>query len=212
MAGYDAIVLAGGRASRMSGQAKPQLTVGEATMVDRVLSAVRGAANRVVVGPPQSVPDGVVLVQEQPAGGGPVAGMAAGLRQVEAALVVVLAADLPFLSAEVIASLLAGLDGDPAADLALLVDEHGRDQYLVGAWRTGRLRAALAELEPLPGRSMRDLVCAVRMLRVSMPAGSAELPPWTDVDTPADLERARSQAGSHLAHSPENVRSDPAQT
>ncbi len=181
-------------------------------MVDRVLSAVRGAVNQIVVGPPQSVPDGVVLVQEQPTGAGPVAGAAAGLARVEARMVVILAADLPFLTTHVIATLLSTLDDDPAADVALLVDENGRDQYLVGAWRTGRLRAALAELEPLPGRAMRDLVCAVRMVRVSMPAGSAELPPWTDVDTPADLERARSQASSHPALSPENVRSDPAQT
>ena len=115
----------------MSGQAKPQLTVGEATLLDRVLSAVRGAVKRIVVGPPQSVPDGVVLVQEQPAGGGPVAGVAAGLDRVEAQVVVVLAADLPFLTAEVIAVLLSTLDGDPTAGAALLVDELGRDQYLL---------------------------------------------------------------------------------
>ena len=177
----------------MSGQPKAQLTVGDATMLEHVLLAVRDARARIVVGPPQSVPNGVRIVQEQPAGSGPVAGLAAGLAHVSAPVVTAVAADLPFLTAEVIGSLLAGLDGDPDADLALLVDEHGRDQYLLGVWRADRLRAALAELDPLSGRAMRDLVRPVRVLRVSVPAGSAELPPWTDVDTPTDLDRARAR-------------------
>ncbi len=165
-------------------------------MLDRVLSAVRGAGNRIVVGPVQPVPDGVMVVQEDPAGAGPVSGLAAGLACTSAPVVAVLAADLPFLTAEVIASLLAGLDLDPAADLALLVDENGRDQYLLGAWRVAGLRAAVAELEPLPGRALRDLVRAVRVRRVPAPAGGAGLPPWTDVDTPTDLERARGQVAT----------------
>jgi len=189
MAGYDAIVLAGGRGSRMSGQAKPQLPVGDATMLERVLLAVRGADTRVVVGPPQSVPDGVLRVQEHPVGSGPVAGLAAGLDLISAATVVVVAADLPFLTSELIESLVAQLVEN--ADAAVLVDENGRDQFLLGAWRVSRLRTALADLAPLPGRAMRALVASVRVARVEVPAPQSAPVPWTDVDTPADLDRAR---------------------
>ena len=209
--GFDAIILAGGRGSRMSGQTKPQLSVGNATMLEHVLLAVRDARTQVVVGPSQPVPDGVLLAQEEPPGSGPVAGLAAGLVHVTAPVFAVVAADLPFLTAGVVAVLLAGLEHDAGADVALLVDEQGRDQYLLGAWRATRLRAALAGLEPLSGHAMRDLVRAVEVVRVSVPAGGAELPAWTDVDTPTDLDRARSHARSHTALSPENVRSDPPQ-
>jgi len=187
--GYDAIVLAGGRSSRMSGQPKPQLRVGYATMLERVLVAVGGAGTRVIAGPLQPVPDGVRLVQEDPVGSGPVAGLAAGVTQISADVVVVVAADLPFLTSSLIETLVAGLDAE--ADVALLVDENGRDQYLLGAWRTGRLRTALAELEPLPGRAMRDLLATVRVARVEVRAPNGAPVPWTDVDTPADLDRAR---------------------
>jgi len=186
---YDAIVLAGGRSSRMSGQPKPQLRVGDATMLEHVLAAVRRAGTRVVVGPPQPVPDGVLIVQEQPPGAGPVAGLAAGLVHVAAHTVIVVAADLPFLTPELIGQLLAGLAED--IDVALLVDENGRDQYLLGAWRTGPLRTALAELEPLAGRAMRELLGTVRVARVEVPAPNDAPVPWTDIDTPADLDRAR---------------------
>ncbi|MBA3278938.1 MAG: molybdenum cofactor guanylyltransferase [Geodermatophilaceae bacterium] len=205
---YDAIVLAGGRSSRMSGQAKPQLTVGEATMLEHVLLAVRGARTRVVVGPPQQVPDGVLVVQEDPAGSGPVAGLAAGLTQISADVVVVVAADLPFLTPELIETLVAELGADH--DAALLVDENGRDQYLLSAWRTGRLRTALAELGALAGRAMRELVRTGRMSRVEVPAPYGARVPWTDVDTPADLDRARANIRTQpqTGPSPEKVRSD----
>src|SRR3954468_9055653 len=55
---YAAVVLAGGRAARMGGQAKPQLDVGGRPMLATVLAAVADARPRVVVGPPQGVPPG----------------------------------------------------------------------------------------------------------------------------------------------------------
>jgi len=186
---YDAIVLAGGRGSRMSGQPKPQLRVGDKTMLERVLAAVGGAGARVVVGPPQPVPDGVLLVQEDPVGSGPVAGLAAGLARTSSEVVTVLAADLPFLTTQLIEALITGLG--PDVDVALLVDENGRDQYLLGAWRRNRLRTALTELGPLSGRGMHELIAPLRVGRVRVPASNGVPAPWTDIDTPAELDRAR---------------------
>jgi molybdopterin-guanine dinucleotide biosynthesis protein A len=192
--GYDAIVLAGGRSSRLAGQLKPQLSVGDATMLERVLSAVRLAGNRIVVGPVQPVPRGVGIVCEEPPGSGPVAALAAGLPHIVAPVVVLVAADLPFLTSGLIAPLLAALADEAGADAAVLVDESGRDQYLLGAWRVGPLRAALAGLEPLPGRAMREVLGALQVTRVEVPAPTDAPAPWTDVDTPDDLDCARRQS------------------
>jgi molybdopterin-guanine dinucleotide biosynthesis protein A len=187
---YTAVVLAGGRAARLGGQAKPQLEVGGRTMLATVLAAVEGADRRVVVGPPQTAPPDVVLVREQPPGGGPVAALRAGLEVVPTDVVVLLAGDLPFLTAALIDRLRERLTGDGV----LVVDDTGRDQLLLGAWRTGALRAAMPEAGgPTSLRKVMSPL-AVRRLRPDVPPGQP--PPWTDCDTPAELARARAAAAA----------------
>jgi molybdopterin-guanine dinucleotide biosynthesis protein A len=184
---FAAIVLAGGRAARLGGQRKPQLEVGGRAMLATVLAAVADAEPRVVVGPAQPVPDGVVVVREQPPGGGPVPALRAGLAAVPGEVVAVLAADLPFLTAEVIGGLRQRLTGDGV----LVVDPAGRDQLLLGVWRTAALRAVV-EATSRP-TSMRALLAPLAVQRWR-PAPPTDGPaPWTDCDTPADLARARSR-------------------
>jgi molybdopterin-guanine dinucleotide biosynthesis protein A len=186
---YAAVVLAGGRAARLGGRAKPQLEVGGRTMLEAVLAAVADAAPRVVVGPPQPVPAGVRVVREQPPGGGPVAAMRAGLAAVDTDVVAVLAGDLPFVTPGLLADLRARL----TADGVLVVDDAGRDQYLLGVWRTAALRAALRGADgPVP---VRRVVARVSVTRYSPARQPGTPPPWTDCDTPADLARARAAAG-----------------
>jgi molybdopterin-guanine dinucleotide biosynthesis protein A len=185
---YAAVVLAGGRAARMGGQAKPQLVVGGRPMLASVLAAVADAEPRIVVGPPQPVPPGVVVVREEPPRGGPVAALRAGLAAVPAEVVAVLAGDLPFLTPALITDLRERLTGDGV----LVVDDTGADQLLLGVWRTAALRAAVADVRG--PTSVRKVLAplAVRRLRPVVPAGTP--PPWTDCDTPAELARARAAA------------------
>ena len=186
-------------------------------MLDRVLAAVAGARQRIVVGPPRpDLPRDVRSVREHPPGAGPVAAAAAGLAWVDADLVALLAADLPFLTSEAVLALVAALDvpaerasGDPAAqrraagdratgeraagdgaphDGAVYVDDSGRRQFLCGVWRTGSLRAALDSLGAPEGRSMRALLGGLRVAEVRAPVG--DRPPWFDCDTGDDLYRA----------------------
>jgi molybdopterin-guanine dinucleotide biosynthesis protein A len=185
---YAAVVLAGGRAARLGGRAKPQLEVGGRTMLAAVLDAVSDACPRVVVGPPQPVPDGVVVVREQPPGGGPVAAMRAGVAAVDAEVVAVLAGDLPFLTPGLVEDLRDRLTGDGV----LVVDDAGRDQYLLGVWRTAPLRTVLAGTRgPVP---VRRVVAALSVTRHRPEPQPGTPPPWTDCDTPADLARARAAA------------------
>lgn len=184
---HAAVILAGGRARRLGGQAKPELVLGGTRLLDRVLAAVPDAAPRIVVGPPVPVPVGVLLIREDPVGGGPVAGLAAGLELVgEVGHVVVLAADLPFVTADVVRGLLSAV-----REGAMLVDDGGRDQLLLGAWRTGVLRAAVVALPEVQGASLRSLVERLDVARVTVDVAPGVAPPWWDCDSEDDLRTAK---------------------
>jgi molybdopterin-guanine dinucleotide biosynthesis protein A len=188
---FDAVVLAGGAASRLGGVDKAAAEVGGRRLLDRVLAAVAGAGRIVVVGPERGwEPPGVVVVREDPPGGGPVAALAAGLASVTAPVVAVLAADLPFLTPDSVDTLRLALAA--GGDGALLVDDFGVDQLLAGVWRTAALRARCEHATPRDG-SVRALVSGLAVRRVGLAdAGAANgPPPWWDCDTEADLRRAR---------------------
>ncbi|HUR14346.1 MAG TPA: NTP transferase domain-containing protein [Mycobacteriales bacterium] len=180
---YDGLVLAGGRARRMAGIDKPALVVGGRRLLDVALEALEEAANRFVVAGTADLPPGVVLVSEDPPGGGPVAAIAAGLARVTAPICVVLAADLPFVARAHVEQLVAAVAGSAA----LAVDADGRDQPLLAAYDSAALRRALP---PAPqGASMRELLAVLGdPRRVTL---SGDPAPWLDCDTGEDLDRAR---------------------
>jgi molybdenum cofactor guanylyltransferase len=88
-----------------------------------------------------------------------------------------------------IGELRARLTGDGV----LVVDDTGRDQLLLGVWRTAALRAAVADTTGPTSLRKVFAPLAVRRLRPLVAPGTA--PPWTDCDTPAELARARQVAG-----------------
>jgi molybdopterin-guanine dinucleotide biosynthesis protein A len=84
---WAAVILAGGSGRRLGGPGKPTLPVAGRPMLARVLAAVSGAAPLIVVGPAQlarQLPDGVLRIQEDTPGSGPVSGLAAGLQTMAA--------------------------------------------------------------------------------------------------------------------------------
>ncbi|WP_246600144.1 molybdenum cofactor guanylyltransferase [Skermania piniformis] len=182
-----AIVLAGGSGRRLGGVDKPGLVVGGRSLLDVALAAVEHCTDVVVVGPRRAgLPPAVRQASEEPAGTGPVAALAAGLAALpgRARQVLVLAADLPFITSAATAELCTRLD-DADTDAAFAVDSGGRLQYLLAAWRGPALAARLTELTPRTNRRMRDLVPA-HHVRVAL-AGVQ------DCDTPEDLRAARRQ-------------------
>jgi molybdenum cofactor guanylyltransferase len=182
-------VLAGGRSRRLGGRDKVLLEVGGVPLLDRVVRAVEGAGRIVVVGPRRPTAAPVVWAREEPPGGGPAAGLAAGLRHVDAPAVVVLAGDLPFVDGRAVEALrtaAAGRDG------ALLVDGDGQEQVLAGCWSTAALRRAVRGQGALAGSSVRAVLAGLHRahVRVSTPGP----PPWLDCDTTDDLREARERA------------------
>lgn len=188
-AGYDAIVLAGGTARRLGGIDKPALEIGGRTLLDRALDAVADAARIVAVGPPRLTARDVTWCREEPVGGGPVAAIGAGLAQTSAPVVLVLAADLPWI-APAVPLLRAAL---PANGVALLVDPSGRVNHLAAAWRRDSLVAALAAVGDPHGAAVRSLVASGPQVLVPDIGG------WgRDCDTWDDLAEARAQDGDRL--------------
>lgn len=187
---FDAVILAGGRGSRMGGPAKPLRKLAGWPMLDHVLLACSAASRQIVVGPSRLGIGAPLFCREQPAGSGPVAAISAGLGHVQQPVVLVLAADLPFIAGALgpLRALLAG----GSADVAALVEPTGRVNYLAAAWRTAALYAALDRLGEPSGRPVRALYDSVEI---------AYLPDFdafgADCDTPVDLRLAESRIKRH---------------
>jgi molybdenum cofactor guanylyltransferase len=181
---FDAVVLAGGDARRLGGEEKAAVEVGGLSLLERALGAVRGAEQVIGVGPRRWTSAPVRWTSEIPAGGGPLRATVAGLELVTSEIVIVLAVDYPFVGPEVVALLVRAAGG---RDGAALEDAGGVMHYVVGAYRTNALRAAIAA-QRKDDSSMRSLfatldVAAVRNERAAL-----------DIDTPEDLARARAYA------------------
>lgn len=191
----DAVVLAGGRAARLGGIDKPSLEVGGCTLLAAVVAAAReaGAAQVTVVGPEYAgLP--ARFVREDPPGAGPFAALRRGLDELaggeRGGRVAVLAADLPFLRAAHLRELLAAADGRNGAVLA---DDQGYPQWLIGCWDRRTLSAAAAQYT---GSSLRGLMRPLDPALVVIEPEPGEPPPWLDCDTGADLRQAREWPGT----------------
>lgn len=181
--GYDALVLAGGAGRRLGGPSKPDHAVGGRSMLARVVAAVATADRVVVVGPTRPRLPAVTWCREDPAGGGPVAAIAAGLPLLDAPVTLLLAADLPFVGPGVPLLLAALTDtGGPVA----LMDASGRINYLAAAWPTARLRHVVDSIDQPAGAPVRAL---------GVPVGVPDPAGWgDDCDTPEQLAAARERA------------------
>lgn len=213
---HDAIVLAGGRASRLGGD-KPNVHVAGRRLLDHVLEATRSARRVVVVGPDDLVPGAgpgtrVTLAREDPPFGGPVAGLAAGLAGLAdlrdarspgenstspAAPVLLLACDVP-LAPGLVPGLLAAWDtargrgvddGEPATAPVdgVCVESGGRAQWLVGVYDARALRRALDAVAADRPLDGASMRALVGHLQLVVVPDPHDLS--ADVDTWHDVER-----------------------
>lgn len=182
---YDAIVLAGGEARRLGGVDKPSVVVGGRPLIERVADAVADARRLIVVGPGRSELPRALYVREDPPGRGPVPALEAGLEQVIAEQVVLLAADLPFVRGEHVAELRGAIRPGGGA---VVLDDTGSEQWLISAWHTDGLRAAL---RAYTGTSLHGLLGSLDVAFVHPRRRAGAPPPWHDCDISADIVAAR---------------------
>lgn len=191
-----AVVLTGGRSSRMGGRHKPGIPVGGRTVIDRTLTtlwSVVPSAKVLIAGSDEGLSERfrqhVTVVREDPPFSGPVAGVAAAVEALSTSegVTLLLGGDLPFLSAATMRRLLqAALDG---ASVVSCRDETGHLQYLCSGWRTAILREQVAAIADPTGVPLRALFSGLEPELIH--CDPEEL---RDIDTPEDLARAVSTA------------------
>jgi molybdopterin-guanine dinucleotide biosynthesis protein A len=178
---WDAIVLAGGRATRLGGVDKADLVVDGRTLLDRALDAMSGAARVVVVGEVDA--HGAVVVQEEPRFAGPAAAIGAGLAEVGSPWVFLAACDQPHL-AEAVDPLLEARAGDGV----VAVDPTGRRQHLLTVVSTEALRSAVAAQPTLTDLAVHRLLEPLDLVEIALPARATH-----DIDSWHDREVAEEQ-------------------
>lgn len=179
------IVVLGGGGSRRLGHDKLAARLGAATVLDVLLSSLAAShpgAPLMVVGAERPTGTPVTWRREHPPGGGPVAGVAVAVADLDpGAVVAVVAGDQPF-AAPALAVLLTALGDRP--DGAIGVDPSGHDQPLLAVYRVGALQRGIGVESA--GRSVRSVLSTLTVVRVPLQAK------WClDVDTAADLATVR---------------------
>ena len=216
---FDAVILAGGRSSRLGGVPKQSLVFQGQTLLERAVAAAAGARQTVVVGDMASLPGraspvqplptwpaNLLICREEPRFAGPAAAIAAGLEVLaahdartdnrgSAPYTLVLACDMPLASLAV-ATLLDSLDPSTKgkAGGVMACAEDGRTQPLAGLYHTDELIKAFKDLaarNKLVNASVKALLANLDVQLVTVPAGST-----SDVDTWDDAAALGITAGN----------------
>ena len=155
-------ILAGGQARRFDGRDKSALVVDNRTIMDRLLAEAAVISDDVMVVAGTTAPAGVRHVADRWAGCGPLGGLEAALREAREPEVVVLACDMPFVSAALLQWLLEAR-GD--CDAAVPATERG--YHPLCAVYAGRCHAKIVEHLTRGDLKMMRLLQALRVRTVA---------------------------------------------
>jgi molybdopterin-guanine dinucleotide biosynthesis protein A len=196
---FTAAILAGGRARRLGGRDKAALAVGASSILDRQLMALRALTPHLLIvggNPSHGQTAAIRVVPDRIPGAGALGGLYTALAEAPTEQVLVIACDMPFVTAPFLARLAAlGAAGGPVADAVVPRDARGLHPLCASYARriAGRLRAHLDA-----GRLR--VIDALSELEVRH-MGPDELEPFDrdgrlllNVNTPDDYARARALA------------------
>jgi molybdopterin-guanine dinucleotide biosynthesis protein A len=188
----DVAILAGGRARRLGGVDKGALHVGRGSIFERQLAALAGLTSEIVVigGEPARFDRyRVRVVSDRLPGSGALGGIYTALDETTASHVLVIACDLPFVSAPVL-SRLASL-ADEATDAVVPRTADGL-QPLCAVYAR-RLKGRIRRRIESGHLKVQDLLGAIRVRELG-PDEIASIDPtgrsFFNVNTPDDFEQA----------------------
>jgi len=190
-------ILAGGRATRFGGRDKSALVVGGQTILDRQLRAVSQVADEVLLVGARTAPSvsglTVRLVADRVRNAGPLGGLDAALAACRGDHVMIIAGDMPYVSAQLVAYLMSL---GAAADAVVPRTERG--YHPLCAVYARRCEDAVAARLAAGTRAMQDLLSDVSLRVVE----AVELAAFGDpnrllanVNTPADLDHVEALTG-----------------
>lgn len=193
-----AMILAGGRATRMAGRDKPLLPLGGRPLLAHILDRLRPQAGALALnanGDPARFAEFrlPVLADSLPDRPGPLAGVLAAMdwaASIGADHVLTVAGDSPWPPADLAARLAAGRGPQGLAIAASAGPQQGgppRDHPTFGLWPVA-LRPALARALAADRRRMRDFTQA-HQAGLVLWAGD----PFANINTPEDLARAEAR-------------------
>ena len=192
--GVSAAILAGGRATRFGGVDKASLAVGRARIIDRqlaVLAAVTDDVRIVANDAGRYAGLGVRVIPDAVAGAGPLGGIYTALLDATRDRVLVIACDLPFVTAALLERLLT--ESGAGEEVDAVVPRSARGLEPLCALYSRRCAAVARERIERGALQVAGLLEAVRT-RV---LGPETLAPYDEgalfenVNTPHDHERAR---------------------
>ena len=194
----DAAILAGGRARRFGGRDKSSLDVGGASILDRQRAALRSVAGRIFVvsGNPAPYQErGLEAVADLVPGAASLGGIYTALAHATAEQVLVVACDLPFLTASFLRRLAS--EAHPG-DEAVVPRSADGWQPLCAVYSRGLAEPARRQIEA--GRlKIVDFLAAARVREIG-PEAIAEHDPdgllFFNVNSPADWQLANQLAAS----------------
>ncbi|MFH2140629.1 MAG: molybdenum cofactor guanylyltransferase [Pseudomonadota bacterium] len=189
IADCTALILAGGDSSRM-GQDKAGLLLDGSTLLQRVTTTMQEVFPKIIVSVRQ--PRAEVLLQQvcdAEADGGPLAGLVAGLAQVETPWMFAVACDMPFIQSAVIIRM-AELRGEHDA-VVPMIDGHPQPLFAFYAKQSmSMMRDALASGEKRVRAVLQKL--DVRYVdEAELRNCDPQFRSFIDVDTPHDLKAAQ---------------------
>jgi molybdenum cofactor guanylyltransferase len=196
---FGGYVLAGGRSSRM-GRDKAMLEIDGVTMIDRAIDLIRGVGiEPVVVGRTGKTDRSLraSVIDDDWPGAGPLGGIATALRDSQAPWNLLIACDMPYLTAEWLEFLMGRANGS-TADAIMPMNERGPEPLCAVYAKHGEsaIRAGLDE-------GLRKVTDGLARLRVTYLESSE----WKAFDSdgflfknmnePADYEEARARLSGH---------------
>jgi molybdenum cofactor guanylyltransferase len=162
----SAAILAGGRASRFGGRDKSALIVGGLTILDRQMAELEAVSDDVmlVVGQraPATVPARLRVVRDRVLECGPLGGLDAALAAARDDALVLVACDLPFVTARLLGHLLA-----LTSEADAIVPRTERGYHPLCAAYTRACQPAIAERLDRRQLRMMDFLADVRVRVVS---------------------------------------------
>jgi len=115
---FSAAILAGGHARRLGGRDKSALPVGDRSILERQLAALRAITRHILIvggDPSRGQGTGVPMVADRMAGAGSLGGLYTALVEAPTEQVLVIACDMPFLTAPFLSHLAArGMEAEAA--------------------------------------------------------------------------------------------------